>query len=347
MISSLALSLLIAEWAFAAIRQDAFPFLNIFVADETFGVKLEPDTHTKLRSYEGRVVSVSSNSRGFRISNYKANASTRILLLGDSQMFGYNVAERDSTSGALNAAGISVFNAAIPSWGPPEYVEVLIHLLTRLKPTHVVFTANVANDWFEVYVPNRERTTAQDGWATPLRVAQSGTRRNFPGRRLLFNQSHLAFATKSLISGVGNVLKPRSAPIFELLSGNEELNRVESDRYASRLTPFVLRAQKLCDEAGATLIATALPLDVQVHRAEWTKYHTEPRNMDATNVLAERFISDMRRERVPALNLLEPLVRNSPGAFLPDDYHLSPKGHRVVAEAIQSCVTSRCAGSES
>src|SRR5262245_30912930 len=102
-------------------RGRAYPFLNIFVSDPNYGVRLEPDAHTRTRSRKGRITEVETNAEGFRGPQWNDDppVGPRVLLLGDSQMFGYGVDYRDTFAARLaERIGGEVLDAAVPTWGP-------------------------------------------------------------------------------------------------------------------------------------------------------------------------------------------------------------------------------------
>jgi hypothetical protein len=89
------------------------------------------------------------------------------------------------------------------------------------------------------------------------------------------------------------------------------------------------------------VIAAVLPIDVQVDPREWRKYRTRPVDLAATEPLLSDFIADATDADVKAINLLPTLRAASPGAFLPDDYHLSSKGHAAIARALAAALDGR------
>jgi hypothetical protein len=330
---SVALGLAIAEAAAAAAHDHAFPYLNLFTPDEAFGVRLCPNDQTRVRTFGGRTTSVRTNERGFRGGSWER--APRVLLLGDSQMFGLHVEESRATSALLSRAlDAEVWNAAVPSWGPTEYV-LAIEALTHGEVADVVFVANVANDWAEVDTPNTRRTTARDGWAVAAHPAlrdRGGA--SFPGRAWLFGRSHLVYAARLVTDRAVGPAAPRAEPVDRLVDRLDELRARGRDGFRSRMTRHVVAARDACARLGCRLSLAVLPLDVQVYAGEWAKYRTDPRDLRATEVLAEDLLADARELGVPAIDLLPPLRRASPGAFLSDDYHLSARGHRAVARAI-------------
>ncbi len=349
---SLCVALWVSEQVAASVRGHAFPYLNAFEADARYGVRLSANARTAVRSFEGRVTSIELNEHGFRGPSWNLESPTdggrRVLLLGDSQVFGYNVSYADSMAARLADApeASTIFNAAVPSFGPTEYVLAAEEWVPRLRPTHVVFVANVANDWFECEVPNRLRTTARDGWATAQHADRTPPT-EFWGRSFLMGRSHLVFAARSVLSKVTGPTPPRVSTVDQLRERLDELGRApaapDAAQHAvrSRLTRHLEATRRICAEHGCEVVAAALPLDVQVYHGEWGKYRATPRDLRPTERIAADFVADAQDLGVPAVNLLGPLRAASPGAFLPDDYHLSPRGHQAVASALHALLSTQ------
>lgn len=336
-----------AELVVGAARDWAFPYLNLFEADPAYGVRLEADADTSLRSREGRVTDIETNTLGFRGDDW-APAPTdavvpgRVLLLGDSQVFGYGVDVADAMAARLEAElgpGAEVLNAATPTWGPQEYVQAVADLAPDYRPEAVVFVANVANDWFDAAVANRRRTTARDGWAHFVRPGDEPPA-DFPGRRWLMGRSHLAYAVRAVLadrSGLPPVAMTGAGRLLEQL----EVIAAPRDGHRSRITRHLLAAREVCRTHGCRVVLAVLPLDVQAHPSEWAKYGDPPQDVTSVRRLAADLVADAVEHRVFAADLLPPLVAASPGAFLPDDYHLSPAGHAAVARTLARLLAAR------
>ena len=82
------------------------------------------------------------------------------------------------------------------------------------------------------------------------------------------------------------------------------------------MTRHLLTVKSLCASQGCTVVAAALPLDVQVDDGEWNKYRGTPIDMSPTRRLANDFIADAEANDVVAVDLFDNLQRVSPGAFL-------------------------------
>jgi len=337
---SVAMGLVMVEAMAAQMRDHAFPFLNIYEADETFGVRLAPDASTATRSRHGRITEVHTNALGFRGPDWSPAPDAqpvpgRVMLLGDSQVFGYGVDTSDGMAARLQALlgpGSEVLNASTPTWGPHEQVLALDELGPRYRHEVVLFFANVANDWFEARRPNIDRTTARDGWAAFVLQGQPEVT-SFPGRGWLMGRSHLVFGVREIFAHSSGPPPQQAVTATRLLEDLPHLSRPDG-RYRSRLTSALLAARARCRALGCRVITVGLPLDVQVHPAEWAKYAGERVDLRPTDVLLDVYLGEARHHGVLAVDLRGPLLAASPGAFLPDDYHLSPRGHAAVAAAL-------------
>jgi|GEM_PF-944146 len=324
----------------------AFPYLNLYVADADYGVRLAPDASTHVRSRDGNITAIRTNALGFRGPDWRPALSDapvpgRVLLLGDSQAFGYNVEEPDGMAARLAATlggGAEVLDAATPTWGPPEYLRALDEYGPVYRPETVVLLMNVANDWFETRIPNRRRTTAEDGWVTykkPGEPAPESTALStfFMGR------SHLVYAVRALIAGTSGTPPTHAVTADRLLDNLAGLAKRDG-RFGSRLGRHVESARRICAELRCRVVLAVLPLDVMVHDGEWAKYGATPADLSPLTPLVDALMADADKVGVSAVDLTHPLRAASPGAFLADDYHLSPAGHAVVATALAEAMAS-------
>jgi len=342
------LALAIAEVGASALDGGAFPYLRLFVNDSRFGVRLRPNAEARVRSYLGRVTSVQTNALGFRGRDWRpapagarAPVRGRVLLLGDSQMLGLHVPFELTTAARLEGRGFEVLDAAVPTWGPIEHVRALAELAPVFRPEHVVFVGNVANDWVESNVPNAERTAAEDGWAV-RRSRDFREPRAFPGRDLLFG-SHLVYAIRVVQHRAASAApQPRATAVRTLVDHLDELTRPRpGSPWRSPLGRHLAAAAAICARYGCEVTAASLPLDVQVHPAEWAKYGEVARDVDGLGALSRAFLDDARSLGIASVDLAPALRAASPGAYLADDPHLGPKGHRAVARAIAESISSR------
>jgi hypothetical protein len=209
-----ALGLAAAEGAFWARDRGGFPHLNVYVADPALGVRLRPGAAQRFSLGTNPVTRVAIGPDGLR-----AGASGRapaappppsfaggtpagaVIVVGDSQVFGLGVEHEQTFSARLEPLlGRPVVNAGVPTYGPLEYLAVAEELMAKGNTSALVLTINIANDLFEASRPNAGRHAVWDGWAVRKELAPAAAPFAFPGRSVLFRDSHLAYAARGLWS---------------------------------------------------------------------------------------------------------------------------------------------------
>lgn len=201
----LTLGVVIAEFAFRARDDGAFPHLNLYEADATLGVKLSPNAEMRLKLGNNPTTTIHTNALGFRGGDWPAPAATDVLVVGDSQVFGLGVEDTETFSAQLaSLRKVNVLNAGVPTYGPGEYTALVERLVAERKPKHVVYVMNVSNDLFELGIANTKRHQVWDGWAVRTETAPGATT-NFPFRHAVMNRSHLVYALRRLVAGNANL----------------------------------------------------------------------------------------------------------------------------------------------
>ena len=480
----------IAEAVFRARDHGAFPHLNVYEADAGYGVRLRPGATTRIAFGGSQVTSVSIHSGGFRGATSGAEPAAQkgeVLFVGDSQTFGLGVeAEQAFAARFSELAKLPVYNAGVPTWGPPEFARAIQELGRHRHPSTIVYVVNFANDAFEAERPNLQRHAVWDGWAVRRETApQSVTQ--FPGRELLFQRSHLVFALRQwwhrhgagpaqdaergvpsegtfrdlfklgqafsaeqlaaraeterraqlyesenayaeegyrraesrvralvwdkmklgggsagydpnaagsvylaadanpgdiVVPGVGEEGRPAYATAVYIRQAVELRNKFEAQlralaqaaldsdqgkqilaalserdrervrvaavrkkplelvRASSPLTQAVLKAKAQADALGARFVLLALPIDVMVSEAEWPKHGKLRVDLTPARVLIEDLVESVQAAGGVALDATTALAAAEPGAFLPGDIHLTPKGHQAVARALVAALKS-------
>jgi hypothetical protein len=260
-LAGLGVGLGIAELAFRARDDGAFPHLNVYRTDAELGVRLAPGATETFRYADNPITHVRINADGYRGADWPAAGSDEVIVVGDSQTFGLGV-EEDETFSAHLAATLHrpVRDAGVPTYGPDEYRAVAAELLAARHPTTVVVGINMVNDLFEASHPNRERHAVWDGWAVRRESAPDEIR-DFPGRAWLYRDSHLFFALRKWwhhsdpvdASGVAS-----EGTWTDLIARGREVGDTHAKTAANVQARAVERRALERDLAGA---------DEQVHRA--------------------------------------------------------------------------------
>lgn len=229
--------LALTELAFYLRDDGAFPHVNLYAADAELGARLRPNHSQRIAFAGNPVTSLRTNASGYRGADWPDPAPDaepgEILVVGDSQVFGLGVEEDQTASAQLGEiTGRTVLNGGVPTYGPEEYLAVVEEVLEAREGAidDVVIVVNFSNDLFELERPNRERHGVWDGWAVRIEsMPESVTA--FPGRELLYRQSHAFFALRKWWasgSELSTISLPSEGGIGDLVVEGRELERERS-----------------------------------------------------------------------------------------------------------------------
>lgn len=275
-------------------------------AHPAFGYTLTPSRSIELtRPRPHRVV---TNALGFRAAEPAQAAAGRrkLLLLGDSMLFGVGVDGEETVAAALERElGIEALNLALIGYNPVQYLAVGGEMIPRLSPDHVVVGLFIGNDLLACELATLEAgryrvdTTAMAGWQLRDRLPLGG--RSAIERRVALT-----------------LLAPRWR--YELAA---------RDPIVRRNVALMLSLEAVARDAEAGLTVLLIPtVDALADgwRARWS---------------GSRTVLSLYRRELEAAGLevasLEPnseLGRRARDAFFPRDRHPNALGNRLIAEEL-------------
>lgn len=173
------------------------------------------------------------------------------------------------------------------------------------------------------------------------RNAESARRIDYTAQALLYaalsmRKTEAALRAVPALAGdreLKEILQARTAAEERLRAAEAAAGGADTASTTTSLAGVIRAAQRLCDAHGVTLVVLVLPLDVQVSSSEWAKYGLPVTDVSATRALNADAVVQAARVGARAVDPL-PALAMTPGAFLHGDLHLTPAGHRVVADAI-------------
>lgn len=276
---------------------------------------------------------VTINTRGYRgreLSFPKARTTARLVVLGDSIAFGLGVSDRETFVSLIDVRdnGIEAANLAVQGYGPGQELLVLLGEGLRADPDIVVLAFCLDNDFADAVLA----VSLYDGRTPKPRV-------RLDGDRLVVERSSLRrtdaqrvvqwLADYSLLFNRLSTLRPRPEPSAGLHWTDLKHEALRDEEYALRLTlAIVRRMDAVCRERGIAFVLAAFP--------HWFTYRSKP-------WLARRFLDSLQAEGITVLDMSARFVARGEtfrAVALDGGGHLSPLGHAITAEELESVIAA-------
>jgi hypothetical protein len=272
------------------------------------------------------------NALGYRDAEFRVHKDwrTRVAMLGDSFVFGDNVAPYQTLPKALERAlgpGFEVWNFGIAGDGPDQSYARMLRDVLRFAPDLIVLCLYPAND-FNDLAKNELYVEGTDGKLVynpenPVARAIPSFRTGILLRKLLTGRGLGPFSEQNLNAVLAHdpfdpILDesvPETAHKIRLMRGVLALFRERLAQDGIPLDVVIIPSLENVQDPAA-LLAKGIPADA----------------LDRNEQVALRLC---REERLHCLPLLGPLrARRSAGLYQPGDGHLTPRGTRVAARVI-------------
>lgn len=146
---------------------DLVPRVFKAATDPVYGLASQRQTRVYML---GKVVDLSTDTEGYRLTVGQPNDGKGIHLIGDSQVFGWGLSDYETIASRLQAllgGSFKVVNHGVPGYGPLEYAKVLKRIPSA---DFAIVLHTEENDLWDVYGIFKE-TTAQCGWLMKQRAS--------------------------------------------------------------------------------------------------------------------------------------------------------------------------------
>jgi len=280
---SLFCGLLMAEGVLRLVRPEAVSAVTpgLYELDPPRRYRLQPGYRGELSNLTEFDTEVRISAQGLRDEEVgpKAPGERRLLVLGDSFVFGWGVEREEALAARLgselegSSPGWRVINGGVPGYGLPDVVDAFEAWGLDLEPDAVVVAIYLGNDILDATEEHR-RMEIEDGL-----VAEEGAAKGF--RAWIYRHSHLVRLGKralpiGLQSRVRELLGLPQPWSFTYLRSNMKI-------YHREPTPLVEEGMAASREALERLEALAAEREIEValvllpHRRS-----VEPGRWDAT-----------------------------------------------------------------
>lgn len=313
-------------------------FQGLFEDDPTTGFRLKPHAriHFKTADFAADIAINGIGVRDDAELGPKAAGERRILLLGDSLVLSVQV-PFEQTFGELLEARLNaesdgpryrVVNAGVQGYGPVQEALFFRRLAAAVEPDLVIVNVFVGNDAEEALAAR----AMLDGGTT--RIQDSALTR----LRRLLRRSMVWQILRLRIVSAGGRFRTLTRPEPPLQS------------YAARPAPRIAEGIAVARRCIQTIVADSrshgsrsaivlMPARFQVDDGDYGRLREIVRQAGGELVrdaATERFTDALSDLPVPLMDMLPALRRALPGPdlFYQTTVHLTPRGHRVVADSL-------------
>jgi GDSL-like Lipase/Acylhydrolase family len=322
-------------------------FQGLFEDDPVIGYRLKPGAQVRFTTSEFDA-DIAINGQGVRDDDEigpKASNEKRIVVLGDSlvlsvqvpfeQTFGERLEAR--LNAATDGTRYRVINAGVQGYGPVEEALFWERIASAVQPDLVLATVFVGNDAEEAVQSERKLDSGAGATETVRDSAMIHLRR---------------LVRRSMVL---QILRLRVVSATERLRPNLAAPEPPLQAYAANPAPRIARGIGITRRCLERIIGTAsahgaqtaivlMPARFQVDDGDYGRLKAEVAQSggelvrDAAN---RRFETGLAGMGVARLDLLPALRAALPGAdlFYQETVHFTPRGHVVVAEALDEFIT--------
>ena len=322
-------------------------FQALFVPDAAIGYRLRPNAQVRFATAEFDT-RIAINDQGVREDEHigpKPPNERRIVVLGDSLVMSVQV-DRQLTfcrllEERLNRGGgavrYRVINAGVQGYGPVEELLFFRHVARAFEPDLVIATIFVGNDAEEA-LGSAPRLR---GDARPLSetVSESLIARL---RRTVRRSMVLQLIRLRIVTVTGRLSNWMSPPEPPLQSYAENpVPRIAEGIRISRECVEAIAAEATA--AGARTMVMLMPARFQLDDADYGRLKETVAGAGGNLVrdaATARFDEALATVPVPRFDALPALRAAQPGPdlFFQQTVHLTPRGHVVVADALEAFI---------
>jgi len=271
----------------------------------------------------------------------KQPGETRILVLGDSEVYGQGVDDAalfttqlahrlNEASGGTPAGPVTVVNAGVRAYATDQELAFLEKTGFTLHPDLVVLSVYV-NDFEVSNLPEIYRRGLEINGGAPSLFDVK--RPAGPEARLLWEGIQLLRRSRAVMTAHDVIAARAGSDGYEmrLIAGT-----VDADirRRLAQFEEQLRRFRRLLDAHGTGGVVVIIPAPEQVRRPE-----LPPRYQELVAAAAER-------AGLPVIDLLPAFRERFPDRVpvLPYDPHYDPSGHALIAEVLARAITTPNAG---
>ncbi|PYR94847.1 MAG: hypothetical protein DMF84_02290 [Acidobacteria bacterium] len=326
-------------------------FQALFVPDAQIGYRLRPNARTRFvtSEFDAHIAINAQGVRDDRDIGPRPSNERRIVVLGDSLVLSVQV-DRQQTFCSLLEARLNrdggrytyrVINAGVQGYGPVEELLFFREIARQFQPDLVIEAIFVGND-------------AEEAVASAPRLGRAGA-----ATAAVMTSETLITRLRRIVrhSMVLQVLRLRIVSLVDRLPTWTAPPEAPLQSYAAKPAPRIadgLRISRDCIESiandaantGARTMVMLVPARFQVDAADYDRLKAAVAQAGGELVrdaATERFNAALADLPLPRLDVLPALRAAAPAGdvFFQQTVHLTPRGHEVVADAMERFIREK------
>jgi lysophospholipase L1-like esterase len=325
-------------------------FQALFMPDAQIGYRLRPNARTRFvtSEFDAHIAINAEGVRDDRDIGPKPANERRIVVLGDSLVLSVQVDQQQTFCSLLEARlnrdggpyTYRVINAGVQGYGPVEELLFFREIARHFQPDLVIETIFVGNDAEEA-VASAPRLRA--GARPAVDVAADSLRTRM--RRLVRRSMVLQVLRLRIVSVLDRLPSWKAPPQPPLQSyAAHPAARIAEGLRTSRDCVAAIANEAAAQ--GARTMVMFVPARFQVNDVDYRQLNSAVSQAGGALVrdaASERFDTAFSELPLPRLDVL-PALRATPrpdDMFFQQTVHLTPRGHEVVADAMERFIREK------
>lgn len=324
---------LILEIILRIILPTPFNLVGLKTEDGLLGFKMVPNFSGRHTGPEFDVT-VNINSLGLRNPEIGEKTKDRILILGDSVVWGFGVEDDETFPYLLNEMlyDYEVVNAGVSAYSTKQELDYLKRDGIKLNPDIVILGFYVGNDFIDNLVRKENSSVKQE--ASWFAKTKAKIRENYKTYPFFMDNLKKIYIIRSFLVKTG-------------LANNEEYYQYQVYRkeYPPELTEgteitfeYISEINSFCKERNIEFILLLIPSRYQAYDEAWqflldyNHFNDNEHEKKKPNKLLVNFANG---ENITYIDLLNDLQDQEEQFYLENDVaHFNPEGHKFIAKKL-------------
>ncbi len=332
LIATIVIFLIILEIAIRIFVPEPIYPMGLKTKDDLLGFKLTPN-FTGRDKEPGFDVTIKTNSLGLRNPEIGEKTEKRILVLGDSVVYGYGVENNETFPYIMNdLTDYEVINAGVTAYSTKQELDYLKRDGIKLQPDIVILTFFIGNDFTDNLLRDENSTVKKESsWFTNLKTNIRKYYKTYPF--VMDRLKKIYFIRNFLVkTGLASNEESYQYQVYNVNYSEElEQGKIITFNYISQASNF-------CKENNIKFILLLVPSRYQVYDDAWEsllKYNNfkpEEHSRDKPNQILIEFAVE---NNIIYIDMLDYLEEQKEQFYLENDVaHFNPQGHIFIAEKL-------------